>query len=113
MRLNQMQALVQTCEFRDYLFRVREAHGGILLTGEYYEPDIITGVNALQVTRAWRLTPFMTKSEIVQTVFKCCITSMEHRTREAFTYKGKRIFGPHFDVDALHRICNQLDYREP
>jgi hypothetical protein len=30
---------------------------------------------------------------------------MEHRTREAFKYKKARIFGPHFHVDDLVRLC--------
>jgi hypothetical protein len=29
------------------------------------------------------------------------MTSAEHRVREHFSYKGKRIFGPHIDVEKL------------
>lgn len=62
--------------------------------------------------RKWLLSPRMTKSEIVQTAFKAVLTAVEHETRELFTYKGKRIFGPHFDVDALEQICDRLDVRK-
>lgn len=89
----------------EYLFEVREGHGGVFLQGLYYDRDIYTGRRELQHTRKWLLSPSMTDSEIVQTAFKCAITSAEHRTREAFTYKGARIFGPHFDVDDLVKLC--------
>jgi hypothetical protein len=83
------------------------------LQGRYMEADIVTGDETDQHTRKWRLSEHMTPSELVQTAFKCYLTSMEHRAREHFKYRGKRIFGPHFDVDALHEICRDenLDYR--
>lgn len=61
----------------------------------------------------WRLAPWMTKSEIVHSVFKCCLASVEHRIRESFQYKGERVYGPHFDVDSLHELASQrrLDLR--
>jgi len=85
------------------------------LQGTYVEGDIVTGDRMDQHTRKWRLSTHMTKSELVQTAFKCYLTSMEHRAREGFTYKGRRIFGPHFDVDALVELCldRNLDYRRP
>jgi hypothetical protein len=51
--------------------------------------------------RKWRISYWMTKSEIVQTAFKAYLAWLEHEAREAFTYKGAAIFGPHFDVEAL------------
>lgn len=58
--------------------------------------------------REWPLTPSMTKSEIVQTAFMAIMAAQEHETREAFKYKGKAIFGPHFDVDDLWEIAQCL-----
>ncbi len=60
-------------------------------------------------TRKWLLSPHMTKSEIVQTAFKCIVTAEEHEAREKFLYKGKAIFGPHFDVEQLHGLCEMPD----
>ena len=59
------------------------------------------------------LSPEMTRSEVVQTVFKCALTSMEHRTREFFHYRGRAVFGPHFDVEALWQLCadERMDHR--
>lgn len=104
--------IVAECSFMDYTFHVEmDGRGAIYLQGSYMEPDIDTKVVEEQRTRRWFLSPEMTKSEVVQTVFKCCITSMEHRTREHFTYRDRRVFGPHFNIDALWTICDQLDHR--
>lgn len=80
----------------------------------YDEADINTGEITIQTTRKWYISPHISKSEFVQTAFKCLITSMEHRAREKFKYKGKRVYGPHFDVEELHKICTdkKFDYRE-
>lgn len=114
MEVGAMREVIEAVKFGEYIFRVRTSHGATHLQATYLDADIRTGKLDQQWTRKWLLTPGMTKSEIVQTAFKCCITSMEHRTREGFTYKGRRIFGPHFDVDALVEICEQgrHDYRK-
>ena len=66
-----------------------------------------------QATRKWYISSEATKSEIIQTMFKCVLTSVEHEARESFLYKGKPIFGPHFSVDALWNIAESLDERNP
>lgn len=91
--------------FMDYRLIVRESHGGVHLQAVYSEPDTYTKDPSQQTTRKWLLAPQMTDSELVFTAFKCCSTSFEHRAREAFTYKGARVCGPHFDVEDLVRLC--------
>jgi len=103
--IQQVRAVLANVVFLNYVFEVREGHGGVFLKATYEEADTYSGEPAVQHTRKWLLSPEMTESEIVQTAFKCCITSMEHRTREAFKYYGRRIFGPHFNVQDLLRIC--------
>lgn len=111
--LNPSEALVARCmgvlqhaTFMNYTFGVNASpRGEVYLQGYYPDADIYTGREELQTTRRWLLSPQMTDSEIVQTAFKLCMTSMEHRTREAFKYQGARIFGPHFDVQDLVRLC--------
>lgn len=92
-------------DFFDYEFHVEEAHAGVVMYATYTDTDIYTKKVEQQTTRKWALSPAMTKSEIVQTAFKLCMTSMEHRVREAFRYKGARVFGPHFDVEDLVSLC--------
>ncbi len=99
--------LIAKVSFLNYHIKVVDGHGGVYLRAEYYEPDIYTQKFEKQYTRKWLLSPLMTDSEVVQTCFKMCFTSMEHKTRESFTYKGSRIFGPHFDVEDLVTLCKK------
>lgn len=115
-QIERIREVVKRCAFQEYIFDVHlDGRGEIFLQASYLEPDTVTGVIDTQVTRRWFISPHMTDSEIVRTAFKCIITSMEHRAREWFTYRGRSIFGPHFDVEALYRVCEQkesFDHRE-
>jgi hypothetical protein len=106
MNFSEIVDAVAFCGYPGYEFIVkRDGRGEMFLQGGYMEPDTVTGVPEWQLTRRWFISPTMGKSEIVQTVFKCVMTSMEHRAREWFTYKHEPVFCPHFDVDALHELC--------
>lgn len=115
MTIEEMDAVLACVEFKDYSLTI---HCGAddsnpYLQGSYLDYDYYKKADELQFTRKWNVSQHMTKSELVQTAFKLCMTSFEHRCREAFKYKGKRIYGPHFDADALWAICKDanLDYR--
>lgn len=60
--------------------------------------DALIGVEG---GRKWRISRWMTKSEVVQTALQAYLAWVEHEARESFTYKGAAIFGPHFDVEEL------------
>ena len=92
-------------KYEGYRFLVIYSSGRHYLKAWYYDTDVYTGLLAKQETRKWLLSDQMTKSEVVQTSFKCALTSAEHRCREAFKYNGARVFGPHFDVDDLVALC--------
>jgi hypothetical protein len=76
-------------------------------------PDMDTGEKKIQRGRKWRLSAYMTKSEVVQTALMAVIAFMEHEIRERFFYKGKRIFGPHLDIDTLVAVSDSTSKREP
>jgi hypothetical protein len=106
MNFDEIVNAVESCGYPGYEFTVkRDGRGEMFLQAGYMEPDTVTGVQEWQLTRRWFISPEMGRSEIVQTVFKCVLTSMEHRAREWFSYRGEPVFGPHFDVDALHELC--------
>ena len=93
--------------------QVAVSHTGfVYLQAVYDEADTVTGLVQPQYTRRWPLSPKMTKSEVVATAFKCVLTSMEHKTREWFTYRGRAVYQPHQDVDRLWETCQQSDQRE-
>lgn len=104
-RAEEVRAVVSMCTFPDYKFEVIEdGVAGVYVRGSYMEADTVTGNMELQQTRLWLIAEVDTKSDIVRTLFKLIMTSMEHKAREWFLYDGKSIFGPHFDVDRLHAI---------
>lgn len=57
--------------------------------------------------RKWLLSPHMTVSEVVTTAMKAVLTAEEHEARERFRYRGRVIFGPHIDVEALVWLCER------
>lgn len=108
MTIDDMREVIADVNFPEYHFGIVESgHGFIYLQASYDEADTVTGNMDRQYTRRWPLSPAMTKSEIVSTVFKCVLTSMEHKTREHFLYRDRAIYQPHFDVESLWNICEE------
>jgi len=112
--LIQTKAIISRVGFWNYVFSVFEEGNKRYLQASFLNADSFTGQPAMQRTRKWLLSEHMTPSELVQTCFKLVMTSLEHEAREGFTYKGCRVYGPHFDVEALVDLCQakRLDYRK-
>jgi hypothetical protein len=114
MTIQRAREILGSVFYPSYTFNATvDGRGEMYLQGEYLEPDIYTGKLEVQNTRRWFISPEMTKSELVQTAFKLIMTSMEHRVREHFQYNGRLVFGPHFNVDNLWEIANQIELRQP
>ena len=80
-------------EFR--VWQVNPHNEGYLIWLQYEEPDVNTGVPCKQSTREWYIHKNDTESEILRTIHKLLLGSMEHRLDEHLTYKGRRIYDPH------------------
>lgn len=102
--------IVSQIQYKDWQFIVNEDY----LQVSFMSPCSVTGQIVEQKGRKWRLSKFMTKSEIVSTALKAVLTAEEHEAREQFKYKTKAIFGPHFDVDKLAILCDSdaVDVRD-
>lgn len=110
--LEKFRTWLAQCQFMEYNLCVnKNSRGEYYLQAHYLEACVDTGRQEYQFTRRWILSPHMVKGEVIQTAFKCCITSMEHRTREHFLYRGRRVFGPHFDIDVLWSVADQTEVR--
>lgn len=103
--------IVAEVAFNDYEF-------GVFVDGErpylqlsYQEADVDTGDPADQKSRKWFLSPHMTRDEVVQTCLKAALTSLEHRCREHFLYRGRAIFAPHWDIDFLWENARPGNFR--
>lgn len=92
-------------EVEHYEYHLGNMGDGWYIQIRYTEPDIHSGEMEDQHGRKWYISQYATRSEVVQTAFKALVTSLEHQAREHFLYRGERVFGPHFDVDALHTLC--------
>lgn len=101
--------LLAAVGFLGYVFIVGKDQNREYLQAKYMDADSYTKRQEWQYTRKWLLSPTMTDSEIIQTAFKLCMTSFEHRCREGFLYQGARIFGPHFDVNDLVNLCEDRE----
>jgi hypothetical protein len=53
----------------------------------------------------------MSKSELTRLIFGLFKAYEEHECREFFKWRGRAIFGPHVDSDALWEVAERFDYR--
>jgi hypothetical protein len=107
---NEIKNAVDDCKYRVdgwTLFVGQRATGEIYLQIHMVQPCTKTGHVQSWTGRKWPLSQFMTRSEIVQTVFKAVMTAIEHEARERFHYRGRPIFGPHYDVDKLWSMATE------
>jgi hypothetical protein len=111
MKLYEIQDLMKVLKYRDWQFHVWDENGRMFLQIRFWEIDNDTGKLSLQHCRKWMLSEFMTKSEVVLTAWKAVQAAVEHEARETFLYKGRRVFGPHIDLDAMWAISTNLDAR--
>jgi hypothetical protein len=97
--------------FRDWVFFLGEEGERLWLQVRYLEADVAGDPSTLEIQhgRKWMVPRQATPSELVQTAFKAVATSMEHQAREHFTYRGARVFGPHFDVEQLVGLCRSRE----
>ncbi len=119
---DQFEAAIADVSFRDWNFRIgrdgRGSDGAIrfFLQVRATTPCSVTGKPYEWGGRKWFLSSYMTQSEVLQTALMAALTAVEHEAREDFKWQGKAIFGPHYDVDALHYLCKKgkaaLDVRD-
>jgi hypothetical protein len=109
-----VERIVAGVSFRDRRFRVLEKGDGFLVQLEYDEPCVETGEPKLQRSRKWYVSPHSTETEVVETCWACVCRSQMHVAGEHFTYQGRRVYSPHFDVDARLELVDagRFDTRE-
>jgi hypothetical protein len=101
---DRLSEIIDDCTFPGYEFMLSTIGDQFVLRLMYYEPDVYSGEDEPQFTRPWLVSPYATTSEAVQTVFKAILTSMEHRARENFHWRGKPVLMPHLDIEKLWQM---------
>lgn len=115
MNVNEIKAIVSNIEYKDSIFRIMRVSGAqngpLFLQVKFVTVNVVTGLPYTALGRKWLLSEHMVKSEIVATALKAILAVEEHEARELFKYKGKAVFNPHIDVDALCSACDFIDAR--
>lgn len=104
MTARQLVMILAHCEFEHYAWLTGRMGTGFYLQVSYLEKDVYSGVMSRQRGRKWYVSSHAIRSEVVQTAFKAVMTSIEHRAREFFRYRGVNVFQPHYDVEELVRL---------
>lgn len=108
----QIRSILDDVEFGDWKLRLLEKGDGFLLQWIFIDIDVDDPEKGPvpQHCRKWYLSPYSTDSEIVETAWKAVKIAVEHEVREKFMYKGRRIYSPHFDVEARMEICDKYKF---
>lgn len=73
---------------------------------EAVRPDTYTGQTSTGHGGRGYVTRSSSRSDLVRCAFGLFRAYMEHEAREAFTYRGRRVFGPHMDIDNLWSVAD-------
>lgn len=115
--LAQVESIVSLIEYRPetYTFLVAvdkaDPEGRVYVQLEHERPDAFTGKIGVGRGGKSYLSRWMTPSEVVRRCLGLALAYEEHEVREFFQYRGKRVFGPHIDVEALVEVADRLDVR--
>lgn len=101
----QLITVVAGIRYLGWHFALREMGDGYYLQVQFMAPDEQRG-------RKWYISKHATEAEVLQTALLAVLTAVEHEAREAFTYMGKAVFGPHTSVEALLGRAGQTDQRK-
>ena len=99
--LTRVRRIVDEVKFPGYSFAVESLGDHVYVQVYYNEPDVMSGVVEEQRGRKWLLPPGQVVGQIVQTCFKAILTSLEHRAREHFLWRGKPVLEPHLDLEKV------------
>lgn len=112
-----ISAIVQRIEYLDWSFWVGslndDPEGPLYIQVMFDAWDLKTATCQVQHGRKWFVSRHSTTSEIVQTALMAVLAAQEHEVREEFRYRGKAVFGPHFDVEELSKRLPAMDLRSP
>lgn len=85
--------------------------GRLYLQLQAYRKDTDTGDWGYGRGAKYYLSPYMIDGEIVRLAFSALRAYDEHEDREAFTWCGRRVFGPHISLEALWEAADKVEYR--
>ncbi len=111
--LHNIRTIVGVIEYKDWWFRVSDDPQDLWLQVCFNAPDTITGEIALQTCRKWRLSEWMTDTEIVDAAYLAIERAEIHEIKEHFKFDGVLVFNPHLDIWDRRDLAakNKVDVR--
>jgi hypothetical protein len=89
-----------------------DVDGGVYLQVRCWRPDTYSGDMGWGQGGKAYLTEDLIDGEIVRRAFGLFMAYVEHEAREAFTYCGRRVFGPHIAIEALWAAAENEEHRQ-
>ena len=110
--MEEIQNIIDGVRFRDRIFNLMVKGDGFLVQMSYFEADVnqINFPPVVQTTRKWYISPYSTDSEIVETCFAMVCRSQLHVAGEHFTYHGRQVYSPHFNVVKRMEMCDRGEF---
>ncbi len=109
--IEDVKRIVAQCKFRDRKLKVAPmGDNGCYIQVQYMEACIDTGEMELQKARKWYTSFYSTDTEVVETVFKALRVSNDHVLKEHFPFQGRRVYSPHFDIEARMHLCDEWEF---
>lgn len=112
--LDEIRAIVAEVECPPYAFRLSQYDDNpfrLWLRVVQSSRCAHDGTPSMVEGRAFVLSRFHVRSEIVQTCLLACLVFAEHEIREFFRYRGRPVFNPHIDIEALASVCETQERR--
>lgn len=115
MQLDEMRKIVDKVHYKDWGISIHSSNGKAQYLQVSFQALDVEEVKIKDVLtvygRKWMLSDWMTESELVQTCLMAVLAAEEHEAREAFVYRGKRVFNPHISIRAMLGICGEQEKR--
>lgn len=111
MTRTKVEAILANISYKDWTFYLGEKNGELFIQIRFMAPDMYSGTFMMQYCRKWQLSKWMVPTEIVRTCHKAVQAAVEHEADECFMYKGKRIFSPHIDTEAMLALAGKIEVR--
>jgi hypothetical protein len=105
--LHDLEETLRELRFGQHRFEAQRNGDGFLIHISGIEADSDTGQEQRFHGREWFIPVHATRSDIVRTALKAALTWQEHEVRETLTYRGRKLFSPHFSVDRLTNLFHR------
>src|SRR5271157_3122541 len=114
MDIFELRALVSNIEYKDWTFVVKSfGLGDMYLQVRFKTVNCRTGEPYEANGRKWLISQHAVASEVVGTAMKAVLTAEEHEIRECFKFRGKAVYNPHINIEALIAVSDSLEVRPP